>query len=144
MLVGAVTSQSLNHIISGDSTRHQINSAYEDLCTLKHTHTHAQACDEFTYITSVCFLMAKILNIRSFIQGLLNENKQYRGVDLNFEEQRNTTFTQREHKNKRKKNIIQVTNVEIWRGCCNQSLESSAFRRGCPHLAKLDVKLSLN
>lgn len=43
-------------------------------------------------------------------------------------------------KQKETKKKVHGTNIEIWRGCCNQSLESSALRRGIPH-AKLDVKL---
>lgn len=52
----------------------------------------------------------------------------------------NETFTQEKQK---EKELIHGTNMEIWRGCCNQSLESSAFRRGVsPPFAKLEVKLS--
>lgn len=40
----------------------------------------------------------------------------------------------------KEKNLTHGTNMKIWRGCCNQSLESSAFREGFPPMP--NVKLT--
>lgn len=106
------------------ATLHDIksNSAYADLCTLTHTHT------SHLYV----FLIAKILSIpdtmHSLIQGLLHGDTRMEWT-LTSEEQRgyNDIYTGEEGKVKQRKPPIHGTNIEIWRGCCNQSLESSAF-----------------
>lgn len=131
-----LTRQSLNHMVSGDvqdikSTVHMNTNAHS------HTHVHIHNICMF-----FCFsFKAKILSIpetmHSFIQGLLNEDIR---KEWTFEEQRNTT----ENKTKKNMGLNHGTNMEIWRGCCNQSLESSAFRRVSPPNVKLEVKLSLN
>lgn len=63
----------------------------------------------------------------SFTQGLLNEDTRKEWTNL----QRTMQWGERKTK---------VTNMEIWRGCCNQSLESSAFRGAPPPPIKLLVK----
>lgn len=85
-----------------------------------HTHTR-------THTLNICMIFFCIsLRHSEFLKQCLDWVMKKRGLSLT--KMIIKKIWGHTHKNKK----IYVTNMEIWRGCCNQSLESSAFRRGSP------------